>query len=384
MIRIAFVIDTIVSSTAGTEKQLLMLLHGLDRKRFTPYLVCLRKSDWLAEQSFPFEVKYFYTPRIMSLDFLAKTKQFGLWCDDQSIDIVQTFFADGNRFGTFGARRSQCRPVLISSRRNMGHAYGFVTKAILRFLERWTWRYLANSRAAANHTIASERVPADKVAVIYNGLDLSRFVNVSRRLREDQRQAWQVEPDQILVGMVANLRDVKNVDSLVRVAGKLSGDFPSLRFVVVGEGRDRPRLQALIDAKGLTSEFLLAGQYLDVLPCLMAFDFAVLCSRFESFSNSLVEYMAAGLPIVASDVGGNCEAVTHGETGLLYDVADENRLEHSLRKLLEQHDLAKTMGQNARDSASERFGRESCLRQHQDYYQSLVPAAAAQKAKKTA
>ncbi len=371
MINIAFVIDSIVTPSAGTEKQLLLLLNNLDRSFFKPYLVCLHDSEWLKTQSFSFDVVKYKIHSMASLNFITGINQFKKFCKENKIDIVQTFFLDGNKFGIWGAHKAGI-PVTIASRRNIGHGYGSFTMRCLQYLRKWTDYYFANSQAAADMTIKMEKVRKDKTKVIYNILELDKYKNIPRQVRTDQRIKWNVTDDEIILGITANLRDVKNVDSLIRVLSKFRNDFPKLKVISVGEGPDRPKLQNLIDELGLTDRFILDGRHSDIIPCLAGFDIAALCSTFESFSNSLIEYMAVGLPIVCSNVGGNNEAITHKQNGLIYNVSDEQELENSLRRLLNDSEYAEKLGNNAQKSAFERYSKETIINQHQDYYESLL------------
>jgi glycosyltransferase involved in cell wall biosynthesis len=371
MIRIAYIIDTIATPNAGTEKQLLMLLHGLDRTEFEPTLICLRPSEWLQRQSFPFDVHILDLGAILRPSMLGAIARFKTLDRAKRFDIVQTFFVDANIFGTIAAHRAGVRTI-ISCRRNIGHWHTGVHTTLLRFLRRWTTHYLANSKAVLDVSLRREGVSADRITVIYNGLDLSCFETVDPSLRRRQRQDWHIAPDQTLVGVVANLRPVKNLPSFIGAAAELKDAYPNARFVVVGEGPDRADLQTRIDAAGLNDRVLLAGAHSDVLPCLAAFDIAVQCSFSESFSGALVEYMAAGLPIAASRVGGNPEAITSGATGLLYESDDGPNLAACLKQLLTDSAAARALGAAARSAAFERYSREACIRKHQQFYREMV------------
>ncbi|HUV30006.1 MAG TPA: glycosyltransferase [Acidobacteriota bacterium] len=370
-IKIAYVIDTIVTPSAGTEKQLLMLLHGLDKTRFKPFLICLRDSDWLGRQSLPFDVTTLDVASLLSVQCLRGLRRFRQLHGREQFDIVQTFFDDGNIFGTLAARLAGCRTV-ISSRRNIGYRHGRMHRFILRRLRRWTNHYLANSTAVAQWTTATEGVVAAKLKVIHNGLDLQAFESVPEGARQRQRAEWGIGDDETLIGALANLRPVKNVESLIEAAAALCPEFSNIKFVVVGEGPERNQYQRFIDNRGLTDRFALVGRYSNVIPCLAAFDIAVMCSKSESFSNSLIEYMAMGLPVAASDVGGNPEAVTHRETGLLYSVEDGASLAGALRELLTDKAMASRLGEKARRDALLKYNTADTLAHHQTYYEQIT------------
>jgi len=371
MIRIAYVIDSIATPSAGTEKQLLMLLHGLDRAEFEPTLICLRRSEWLSRQSFPFEVHILNVGAILRPSLLGAIARFRALHADKRFDIVQTLFVDANIVGTVAAHYAGVKTI-ISSRRNVGYWHTRVHTTLLRALRSWTTHYLANSRAAVEVARRSEGVSPDSITVIYNGLVLSSFQGIDTSLRARERTAWGIAEDEILIGAVANLRPVKNISSLINAAAALESSYPRTRFVVVGEGPDRGGLQALINAAGLMDRFLLVGTRSNIVPCLAAFDIAVQCSLSESCSGSLIEYMAAGLPIAASNVGGNPEAITSGETGLLYDSDEGTSLAACLRQLLDDPANARKMGRAARQAAIEHYSREACLEKHERFYQRIV------------
>jgi glycosyltransferase involved in cell wall biosynthesis len=293
------------------------------------------------------------------------------YCRREKIDIVQTFFVDGNIFGTLGAHRGGC-PVIISSRRNIGHWQKTRDVAILKFLRRYTDYYIANSNAAATETIRKEHVPEGRIRVIYNGMNLNRIASITAEMRKKQRELWKIDADEFIIGAVANLRSVKNIDLLVMAAAAVVREFPKVHFVVVGEGPDRESLERLIAAQNLKENFILAGQFHDVVPCLAAFDAAVLTSSYESFSNSLIEYMAAGLPIAATNVGGNAEAICDGREGVLFPAGDVDNLIKALRSLMTNRDLACQMAENAKRKAFREYSQESYISNHEQFYSQVL------------
>jgi glycosyltransferase involved in cell wall biosynthesis len=242
-------------------------------------------------------------------------------------------------------------------------------------LKRWTTGYVANARAVAKITSSMEGVDPGKIEVIYNGMKLDRFDKLTADMRAKQRQEWNVNDGEILIGAIANLRPVKNIESLIKAASELTKSYHNLKFAVAGDGPHRDRLQTLINSAGLDQRFKLIGRQSDVVPCLAAFDIGVLCSKAEGFSNSLIEYMVAGLPVVASDVGGNSEAVSHGQTGLIYDPGDPNGLTGSLKQLIENREQAHRMGELAKQTATAKYSVKAYIENHQNYYTRLVEEA---------
>jgi glycosyltransferase involved in cell wall biosynthesis len=370
-IRIAYVIDTIDSPTGGTERQLLALLRGLDRRTFSPQLVCLHGSDWLAGQSLDFPVTICGIRSLMRPATVAALFQFRRLCLETPFDIIQTFFVDANLFGTLGAALSR-RPVLVSSRRNIGHWHDRAQVALLRGLRRWTHYYLANSRAVAEHTRAVEHVAPDRIEVIHNGIEFEDRHPPPSNVRVRQREAWGVGEDDLLVGCVANLREVKNLPEFLTASAIAVGMQPRLRFVIVGEGPDRAALEARIQELRLAQQFHLAGQVMDIRPALAAFDIAVQCSRAESSSNSLLEYLATGLPVVASNIPGNVEVVEQEKTGLLYEVGNPRALASALTRLAGDEGLRGRLGEAGYEMAHDRYTMARCLQEHAAFYRRIV------------
>jgi len=371
MIKIAYFIDTIESPNAGTEQQLLMLLNNLDRSRFSPYLLYLNSSPWLAGQEFSFPTKNFEFNKIFSPGLAKFVYDFRLYHKQEKFDIVQTFFIDANIAGVAAAKLAGVKNIL-ASRRNAGDRTSSKQLKVLRFLTRYTTKYLANSKAIADMARQIEGMSSEQMEVIYNGMYLDKFKTITPQMRARQRSMWGIGDDDILIGLTANLRAVKNIDSLIISASTLTMKFPDLKFVVVGEGPNRANLQEQIDSFSLSDRFTLAGRHENIIPCLSAFDIGVLCSRAEGFSNSLIEYMAAGLPVVASDVGGNAEAVNHGKTGLIYSLKDPHGLSQALTQLIEQRQFAKEMASQAKKEAFDKYDVMTYIKNHENFYAGLV------------
>lgn len=371
MIKIAYIIDTIITPSAGTEKQLLLLMNEIDRSKFTPYLICLHNSEWLQSNKFPFEVHILNVGSLLSISALKGIFKFKKIHMAENFDITQTFFIDGNIFGTIAAKFVGCKKI-ISSRRNIGYWHNKTHIRILRLLRKWTTSYLCNSEAAKDITIKVEHAKPDKFHVIYNGLHLDMFKSLDQNKRDNQRTSWHIKEDEILIGTVANLRAVKNIDMLIESASRLMSEFTHLKFVVIGEGQMENALQQKIDKFNLTDNFILAGRFDDITDPLAAFDIAVMPSLSESFSNSLIEYMAAKLPIVSSNAGGNSEAIEHNVNGLLFPLSDKMGLYNNIKRLILDKLLAEKLAQNAFLDASKNYPIETMVKKHQLYYEDII------------
>ncbi len=373
MINICYIIDTIETKYAGTEKQLLEIIRLLDRSRINPSLVCLRPSRWLSQNEIGCPVHIVPLGSLLSFDLLRSGRAFADFCRRHNIQVVQTFFRDANIAGVLWAHRAQV-PVIIASRRSVGRRYWHNLRLItvFRFLERYTHYYICNSQAVAEESRIVERIRPDKLAVITNGLHVHEFIEPNREKVEQIRKDWGFSAKTMVVGTVANLRPVKNLEFLVRAARRLTEMKEDVGFVVLGEGYHRPHLEAMIRDLDLEDKIVLPGHSGKVGQELYAIDIAVSTSHSESFSNSIMEYMAAGRAIVASDVGGNSELIKTNGTGYLYPAEDLDAFVEKVLRLADSPGVRSRLGHAARREAESRFSFESVLKQLEDLYESLL------------
>ena len=376
MIKIGYVIDTIESPYAGTEKQLLTLIARLDRSAFEPYLICLRSSRWLDSAQLPCPLLVLGVQSFLSVDYLRAGRAFVSYCREHQLNMVQSFFVDSNLAATLWAHRAKV-PVIIASRRNIGTGYwhNWRNVRLLRYLRRYVTCYLANSQAAADEVVRVEGVPRSKTAVIPNALDLDRFMKPDDEALREIRRRWGFVSSDLVVGAVANMRPVKNLALMVEAAARVAGRYPQVKFVVLGEGEQRESLTQQIAAAGLADRFALPGQSDRVERDLYALDIAVLCSRRESLSNSLIEYLAAELPVVASDVGGNAEIITSPSLGLLFPEGDATALADSISSLLDDPDRRHCLGVAGRRSVEERYSEAAIIARYEELYRLLAVGA---------
>jgi glycosyltransferase involved in cell wall biosynthesis len=176
------------------------------------------------------------------------------------------------------------------------------------------------------------------------------------------------------VGVVANLRSVKGLETLIEAAARLAPVSSDVVWEVAGEGEHRPVLEQALREKRLAERFSLPGALADIPAFLASLAVAVLPSRAEGMSNALLEYMAAGRPIVATAVGGNGELIQNGIHGLLVPPDDAGSLARAIGRLLDNPDLACRLGSAARRRAQERYSREAMVRRFEQFYLDLFHA----------
>jgi glycosyltransferase involved in cell wall biosynthesis len=361
-VRVCFLIDEL--AVAGTETQLLALIRNLDRTRVAPYLCLLRGDSAVSRALEPTDCPVWR----LGVGALARPRavlqmmRFSRLLRQNRIDVLQAYFPDSSYFGVPAAWFASV-PNRLRIRNNLGHWLTPLHWRLGRMLNRLTTGTLTNCEAARQALLTAEGPPATSVRVLMNGVDLARFLKL-------RPTAFEL-PAIPNVGAVANLRRVKGVDILVEAAALLCERKASVRFHVAGEGDQRPELVEQLARLKLSSRFELPGGSRDVPAFLSALDVAVLPSRSEGMSNALLEYMAAGRPIVATEVGGNSELIEHGVHGLLVPPNDAPALARAIDRLLTDRPLACRLATAARKRAAAEFGREAMVRRFQDFYDGL-------------
>lgn len=366
MIKIAFVIDTIESPTAGTEKQLLLLIKHLDRSRFEPYLCVLRVSEWLKGK---FDLCPLFVAGIDSFKTVTGLKgifRLSGWFKENKINIVQPHFRDSSIAGILAARFAGIINV-IGTRRNQGYWLTSVELKMQKFLDRWVTAYIANSQSTKQWLADTEGIDFKRIEVINNGFDFSSIEVESDTNRKEMRLSLGIPEDAPVIGIVANLRPVKDHGTFLQAANIVHSLIPAARFLIIGDGSKKPGLQKLTDELNLTDAVIFLGARMDVALILAACDIGVLSSRSESFSNAIVEYMAAALPVVTTDVGGAREAIDDGINGFIVPIGDFEAMGKRIIELLKA-DTIKEMGQESRKRSLDRFALTSMIEKTEHLY----------------
>jgi glycosyltransferase involved in cell wall biosynthesis len=199
--------------------------------------------------------------------------------------------------------------------------------------------------------------PRAKFAVVPLGLDLSAFVvdpDSRARIREEVRAGLGIASETRVVTIIARLVPIKRVDRFLQVANAL-GDFEDMRFLIVGDGELRERLQASAEAGALGDRLVWTGFRRDIAGICFASDVVVLTSDNEGTPVSLIEAQAAGVPVVSTDVGGARSVVSNGETGFVVPRLDGQAFAAAIGDICRDPELARSLGEAGRRRAEAHF-----------------------------
>ncbi|HZR67195.1 MAG TPA: glycosyltransferase [Terriglobales bacterium] len=366
---------------AGAERQALELMKRLDRRRFKPSLILMEDSgrhrlpDYIddleilniAEAGVSRWVHR--TPSLLRA-VVRLQKRLRSWRSD----ILHAFLPGPSILGAFAGRIAHV-PIVIGSRRSLPDFYragrGFVTKTVDSFAFRLADLTLANSKAVSAGMVAAG-CPTRKCHTIFNGVDTLRFC-------ADLPRTWRMEmgwsADDVVLGMIANFRPCKRHCDFIDAAALLLSQHPRIKFVMVGADHgNRAEIEEKIRALRLFDNVALVESHQCPERVFAALDIYICASDTEGFSNVLLEALACGKPVIATDVGGNPEIIVHGENGFLVPPRSPQAIATAANILIGDAAKRSLMGLRGRDLVKQRFSLERMVSEHEQLYESLVPA----------
>jgi glycosyltransferase involved in cell wall biosynthesis len=293
------------------------------------------------------------------------------WLRRERPDIVHCHDIYSNIFVGWWARFGGS-PSVIASRRWGEDSSQPRLDRLNDVMSRRATRLLVNSATVARALVKEGRARADRVVVIPNFLEPAAFELPPPPAIFDWRSTLGIPGDRWVIGSVARLTPVKHHRLLLEALPKLLQAVPTAHIVLVGDGPERPALEQLAAATGRADRVSFTGTLPNRPTPHLLFDVSVLTSRSEGVPNSLDEAMAAGRPVVATDVGGVRDAVVDDETGLLIPDGDADALVTALQRLAREPGLARQLGDAGRHRAREQFAEETVLKRLISLYQELA------------
>lgn len=234
-------------------------------------------------------------------------------------------------------------------------------------------RYITVSKHLKSYLVDRVGINASRITQIYNGVDTAHFAPVPNRPMDVLPRNF-ADQDSIVFGSVGRIQPIKDQKTLVHAFAALSrsvGIGHKVRLVIAGSGPQLPTLRQLVESLGIMSKTWLPGTVSNVHEIMRALDVFVLPSLSEGISNTILEAMATGLPIVATGVGGNLELVEEQCTGRFFDPGDIQLLTQLLAEYAADPSLRHSQARRARQAAIERFSLTKMVKNYQDIYEQL-------------
>jgi glycosyltransferase involved in cell wall biosynthesis len=361
-------------NVGGTERQMVELLRRLDRRRWRPLVACFKARGELlpAVRGLGIEpIEFPLRGSLMRLGTLRQIARMARLCRRQNVRIVHSHDFYANVVGVAAATAAGVRAV--ASRRDLGHWLSPLQRRALGLACRAADRVLANAAAVGELVIGQEGVPAAKLAVVPNGIDVAAFD--ARAAADPPLPLLRPGARRIAVVASMHLPDKGHAD-LLEAAALLRARGHQLEWLLISDGALRPKVEERARALGLAEAVRFLGRRTDVPAILTRVDLVVHPSWAEGFPNVVLEAMCAARPVVATRVGGCPELVTD-ETGRLVEPRQPAQLADAVEAVLADPERARELGRRARRRVEQRYSLDRMSRAVEDLYAGLLPAATA-------
>jgi glycosyltransferase involved in cell wall biosynthesis len=356
----------------GTERQVANLALGIDYSHFDLHLACLCHSgELLAELETlrvprsEFRIGSLYSPRTFWQGIrLAHYVRRNL------IQIVHSYGFYPNVFTVPFARLAGAS-IVVASIRNTGDLLTPTQRRVQKMVCRMADCVLVNAEAIRDNLL-EQGYDASRIVVIRNGIALSKFAAKKRGPALRHELGFPLSAR--IVAVFSRLNRMKGVEYFLEAAAVLAERFPDVYFLVAGDGGNKRELEKQASGLGLGRRMVFTGFRSDVPDLLSEVTISVLPSLSEGTSNTLLESMAAGVPVIATSVGGNPEVIEDGVSGLLVTPRDADALAGAIGRLLDDGDLTVRLGQAGMRRVSELFSIEGSVHETEHLYERLVDA----------
>jgi len=359
----------------GAENQLRMLIAGSDEQVVSHDV--LYYSD-----SFDTEGFRLYREAGVSLSRVPRSKKrpvkflhdLAAAIKSRDPDIVHCWLFSGTIWGRWGAMRAGCKNIVLSYRSSyLGYpkTTAWIDR-LSRCLSSANVHYLACSLACANAIAKQLRLPPSLFHVIYNGIDTNRFDAPAGDCHQRLLNQLGIADDKTVITMVGRLTRAKNYETVLNVAQRSRENGLSLHFLIVGHGEEEARLKNLARELDVQQMVHFLGLRTDIAEILCASDIFLFTSLWEGLPNTLLEAMAAGLPIVSTNFAAVDELIDNGENGTIVPMRDVNHIYAAVNNYLQNPDRARVFGEQARIKARQRFSIEQMVQNVMQFYGTIM------------
>lgn len=355
--------------TGGAERQLAELVTRMDRARFRPIVVCQKGGGPFFDQiaAAGIEAHQLRTPHRGDPRFAFRLASI---CKTRNVRAMVVRGFSTMVVGLLVGKMLGIRPIIMAE-----HATGRIDrdpkkKPIERRLAPRVDGVIAVAKGQIPFLVEDKGFDPAKIRVVYNGIDLSQWTPAPR---DTELLAELGIPENApVVGILAMLRPEKDHATFLEAAKLVRKKLPEARFLLVGDGPERPKLEALVEKLGLGGRVIFAGVRTDVPRLLSVFDVSVLSSvTVETFPMAFLEAMAMETPLVATRVGGVPEMIDEGENGHVVELRDPEALAAALIDVVSDRDRARAMGRRSREIVEERFSMQRMVRDTEAFLDSF-------------
>lgn len=357
-------------SSGGTERDLLRLIGRWRPQDIQLGIACLQKEGRLLPDfekvgvpMMEFRTSHSVRGKAQLIFSMARFMRA------ERISIVENMMGMASFYGALAARLAGI-PVVISNQRNIGYAMGTMGRRVALRLQ---MKYLSshvivNAEAIKGWLVSNGYCSEKKIKVMYCGIPL----DFSPSQTGDQRKSLGLSQNDLVIGCVAWLEPIKGLDDLLAAIPGILRHCPKARFIIVGDGSERAKLERLSEELGIGHALIFAGYREDPSDIIACCDICVHPSRSEGLPTSVLEYMRAGKPVVATAVGGMPEVIMDQQSGFLVRPGDLEALSDRLVRLAMDPTLRARLGERGREIARSRFDILRVVRDYDALYRELI------------
>ena len=349
----------------GLESMVVKLAMSLDPQRFSSLVCCLDQTGPLADELQQAGIEVLLLQRGQSGTDWSYPRRLAQLLRQQQVDVLHLHNPTALFYGAPAGRLAGVRPIIYTEH-GRDYSHGWKSRLLNRMLTRMVDRVVVLHERARRYMHEQEGAPLGRIVKVYNGIaDPGRH---SPAQRQQMRQSLGLNTDSSAIGIVARLDPIKNLPVLITAMQQIHRQQAKARLLIIGDGPLREALSQQVCDSGLDPVVQFLGTRHDVPALLSALDLLVLPSSSEGLSMTLIEGSAAGLPLIASDVGGNNELVQDGVNGLLVKAGDSDALAAALLQLINDPALARRMGAASRKRYQQHFAASAMLAGYQALY----------------
>lgn len=367
-INVLFVI--IQMALGGSEQLVLNIIKNLDRNRFSPSVAWFF-GDTILEEFAALNIPLFHVPKTKSFDFNTMQHLAAISAEN-NIHVVNAHHFMSMVYSFYGCKVKKYAKLIYSEHsewevKAIPMKWQLIGTCLLRYVD----RTVGVSPAISDCLQKKFFIPQSKIYTIKNGVDLNLFSD--KKNNATLKKELEIDSDDKVIGIVANLKKVKNHLFLLKAFKELAKEFDKVKLLLVGQGfKDDPEnteeeIQDFVDTNRLYKKVLILGYRSDISQLLAVMDIFCLTSKMEGLPISLIEAMAAGLPVVGSDVPGIKDVIEHGANGFLIPQNDTAALKDALLNLVINDSLCERMGNQSKLLAKS-YSMESCITNYEKLF----------------
>lgn len=358
----------------GAQRQVVELVNNIDKNKFEIHVCSLSEYTPLASQLNK-KIKFHIVNKKKKFDLLVICKLISI-LKHHKIDIIHSYLFDAEIASRLAAFFSFSKVKVIGSERNTSYHLKSHQKIASIITKRLVKLIIANSTSGAEFNAKLNKLNKDKYKVIYNGVDTKKFFPSDRN---KAKQYLKIAPDYKVIGIFASFKEQKNHPLLLSAFSEILPDNPKIMLLLVGDmlhggmhgsSDFNKKILQLIQSLNIQENCLLLGNRNDVEHLYPACDFTVLPSLYEGTPNVVLESMACGSPVIATNVSDNAKIIINNKNGIIFESKNKEQLKAAMCKLLNS-DILESMGVEARKTVLYNFSSKSLALKTQTVYEEV-------------